>query len=54
MTPMRARRKGVSPVIAALLLILIAVAAAVMLYAWVVGYAGQMRPTTPETAERLK
>jgi len=25
-----------------------------MLYTWVVGYAGQIRPATPETAERLK
>jgi len=46
--------KAVSPVIAVLLLILIAVAMAVMLYMWAVGYAGQVRPTTPETAERLK
>jgi len=46
--------KAVSPIIAVLLLILIAVAAAVLVYAWVVGYAGQIRPTTPETAERLK
>jgi|GEM_PF-1388316 len=48
------RRKAVSPVIAVLLLILIAVAMAVMVYVWAIGYAGQIRPTTPETAERLK
>ncbi|RLF14578.1 MAG: hypothetical protein DRJ97_05985, partial [Thermoprotei archaeon] len=46
--------KGVSPVIAELLLILIAVAMAVTLYAWAVGYAGLTRPATPETTERLK
>ena len=50
----RRGKKGISPIIAVLLLILIAVAAAVLLYAWVVGYAGQVRPTTPETTERLK
>jgi len=50
----RRKDKGISPIIAVLLLILIAVAAAVLLYAWVVGYAGQVRPTTPETTERLK
>jgi flagellin-like protein len=47
-------RRGVSPVIATLLLIVIAVAAAVLVYMWTVGYATQMRPTTPETGERLK
>jgi hypothetical protein len=43
-----------SPVIATLLLIVIAVAAAVLVYMWTVGYATQMKPTTPETGERLK
>jgi hypothetical protein len=37
-----------------LLLIVIAVAAAVLVYMWTVGYAIQMRPTTPEAPERLK
>jgi flagellin-like protein len=50
----REGRSGVSPVIATLLLIVIAVAAAVLVYMWTVGYATQMRPTTPETGERLK
>jgi flagellin-like protein len=50
----REGRRGVSPVIATLLLIVIAVAAAVLVYMWTVGYATQMRPTTPETGERLK
>jgi flagellin-like protein len=50
----REGRRGVSPVIATLLLIVIAVAAAVLVYMWTVGYATQMRPTTPETSERLK
>jgi len=47
-------RRGVSPVIATLLLIVIAVAAAVLVYMWTVGYATQMKPTTLETGERLK
>jgi flagellin-like protein len=50
----REGRRGVSPVIATLLLIVIAVAAAVLVYMWTVGYATQMKPTTPETGERLK
>jgi flagellin-like protein len=50
----REGRRGVSPVIATLLLIVIAVAAAVLVYMWTVGYATQMRPTTPEVSERLK
>jgi flagellin-like protein len=50
----REGRRGVSPVIATLLLIVIAVAAAVLVYMWAVGYATQMKPTTPETGERLK
>jgi flagellin-like protein len=50
----REGRRGVSPVIATLLLIVIAVAAAVLVYMWVVGYATQTRPTTPEATERLK
>jgi len=50
----REGRRGMSPVIATLLLIVIAVAAAVLVYMWTVGYATQMKPTTPETGERLK
>jgi len=53
-TAVKDKRKAISPVIAVLLLILIAVAMAVMVYVWAVGYAGQIRPTTPETSERLK
>ena len=49
----REGRRGVSPVIATLLLIVIAVAASVLVYMWVVGYATQMRPAAPETTERL-
>jgi flagellin-like protein len=50
----REGRRGVSPVIATLLLIVIAVAAAVLVYMWTVGYATQMKPTTAEVGERLK
>jgi flagellin-like protein len=50
----REGRRGVSPVIATLLLIVIAVAAAVLVYMWVIGYTAQMKPTTPEVSERLK
>ncbi|MCX8204452.1 MAG: type IV pilin [Candidatus Nezhaarchaeota archaeon] len=46
-------RRGVSPVIATLLLIVIAVACAAILYTWAMGYAS-MRPTAPEVAEKLK
>ena len=41
--------RGISPVIATLLLILIAVAAAVLVYVWVTGYASSMtKAGTPE------
>jgi len=47
--------KGISPVIATLLLILIAVAAAVLVYVWVTGYASSMAQTSaPELQEQIK
>jgi len=45
---------GVSPVIATLLLILIAVAAAVLVYLWVTGYVGTATRAQPEMEERIK
>lgn len=36
------KRTGVSPVIATLLLIVIAVAAAVLAYIWIIGYQGTL------------
>ena len=53
------RRKGVSPVIATLLLIVIAVVAAVLTYLWVTGYMGKVTGTVEQTAtqqlqERIK
>lgn len=48
-------KRGVSPVIATLLLILIAVAASIIVYVWVTGYLGASTPTsTPEIMERIK
>jgi len=47
-------RKGVSPVIATLLLILIAVAAAVLVYMWVTGYVRTTATGGEEMAERIK
>lgn len=44
---MRIGRKGVSPVIATLLLILIAVAAAILVYVWVTGFATSTTSTPP-------
>ena len=50
-----ARRKAVSPVIATLLLILIAVAASIIVYVWVTGYVGGATPqSTPEIMEKIK
>jgi flagellin-like protein len=40
---MTSKRRGVSPVIATLLLIVIAVAAAVLTYIWVTGYMGTLQ-----------
>jgi flagellin-like protein len=48
------KRMGVSPVIATLLLILIAVAAAVLVYFWVSGYIGTATRARPEMEERIK
>ncbi len=50
------KRKGVSPVIATLLLIVIAVAAAVLTYIWVTGYMGALAPREAPTSmrERIK
>ncbi|MCS7105293.1 MAG: hypothetical protein NZ954_06990 [Thermofilaceae archaeon] len=50
------KRKGVSPVIATLLLIVIAVAAAVLTYIWVTGYMGtlQAQAGTQQVQERVK
>uniref|UniRef100_A0A7C3WKM2 Flagellar biosynthesis protein FlaG n=1 Tax=Thermofilum pendens TaxID=2269 RepID=A0A7C3WKM2_THEPE len=50
------RRKAVSPVIATLLLIVIAVAAAVLTYLWVTGYMGTVAPreTPMQLEERIK
>ena len=53
---MTAKRKGVSPVIATLLLIVIAVAAAVLTYIWVTGYIGRTTSATEasQLQERIK
>ncbi|MCD6458124.1 MAG: hypothetical protein J7K82_04665 [Thermoproteales archaeon] len=53
---MKLGRKGVSPVIAVLLLIVIAVAAAVLTYLWVLGYIGTVQSAggTERLQERLK
>mgnify|MGYP000235730977 CR=1 FL=1 len=49
-------RRGVSPVIAVLLLVIIAVAAAILTYLWVLGYMGtvQRGGTTEALQERIK
>lgn len=46
-------RKGVSPVIATLLLIVIAVAAAVVTYSWVMGFIGTTTTTPAQTQARI-
>ncbi|MEM4811212.1 MAG: archaellin/type IV pilin N-terminal domain-containing protein [Thermofilum sp.] len=50
------RRKGISPVIATLLLIVIAVVAAVLTYIWVTGYMGTLSPreVPGQLKERIK
>jgi flagellin-like protein len=50
------RRAGVSPVIATLLLIVIAVAAAVLAYIWIIGYQGTLtqQASTAQLQERIK
>ncbi len=49
-------RKGISPIIAVLLLVIIAVAAAILTYLWVLGYIGtvQQQGGTEALQERLK
>jgi flagellin-like protein len=47
---MTSKRRGVSPVIATLLLIVIAVAAAVLTYIWVTGYMGKVTGTVEQTS----
>jgi len=49
-------RKGISPIIAVLLLVIIAVAAAVLTYLWVLGYIGtvQQQGGTESLQERIK
>jgi len=49
-------RKGISPVIAVLLLVIIAVAAAILTYLWVLGYIGtvQREGGTEALQERIK
>jgi len=53
---MTEKRRGVSPVIATLLLIVIAVAAAVLTYVWVTGYIGRSATAAeaPQLQERIK
>jgi len=53
---MKFNKRGVSPVIAVLLLIVIAVAAAVLTYLWVLGYIGTMQTTggTEQLQEKIK
>jgi flagellin-like protein len=53
---MTSKRRGVSPVIATLLLIVIAVAAAVLTYIWVTGYMGtlQSQAGAQQVQERIK
>jgi len=50
------KRKGVSPVIATLLLIVVAVAAAILTYIWVTGYMGtlQAQAGAQQVQERIK
>ncbi len=53
---MKFNKRGVSPVIAVLLLIVIAVAAAVLTYLWVLGYIGTVQSTggTEQLQEKIK
>jgi flagellin-like protein len=50
------KRAGVSPVIATLLLIVIAVAAAVLAYIWIIGYQGTLtqQASTAQLQERIR
>jgi flagellin-like protein len=53
---MSGKKRGVSPVIATLLLIVIAVAAAVLAYIWITGYMGtlQAQAGAQQVQERIK
>jgi len=50
------KRRGISPVIAVLLLIVIAVAAAILTYVWITGYIGtlQTQSTGQQLQERIR
>jgi archaeal type IV pilus assembly protein PilA len=45
----RLQKRGISPIIATLLLILIAIAAGVVVYAYVIGFVGQNQTSAPQT-----
>jgi len=51
---MRLARKGVSPVIATIILVLIAVVAGVLLWLWVSGYSSTLPSQNPALYERIK
>ncbi len=51
---MKMVRRGISPVIAAVLLVLITVAAGVMIWVWLSGFASKNPTTQPALEERLK
>ena len=51
---MNRKRKGVSPIVSVILLILIAVAATVILFSWFSGTAGQNPTNEPALQERVK
>ena len=47
-------RKGISPVIAAVLLVIISVAAGVLLWTWISGFAARNPASQPALEERIK
>ena len=51
---MRLTRKGVSPIIATVILVLIAVVAGVLLWLWVSGYSSALPSQNPALYERIK
>ena len=51
---MRLARKGISPVIATIILVLIAVVAGVLLWLWVSGYSSSLPSQNPALYERIK
>ncbi len=53
MSQTRKLRKAVSPVVATLLLILIAISASIIIYAWVTGLSSAGKSTTLQTNERI-